>query len=88
MGLFGNTQNLTDRLFYKPNGQMVISALFGAALALAFQRICKDRKCIVITSPPISDISTKIYQFEGECFKYKPYGAKCPENESQIVKSV
>lgn len=87
-GLFPNSQNITDRLFYKPNGQMIVSALFGVALALLFQKICKDRKCIMITAPPVAEVSTKVYQFEGECFKYKPYGAKCPEDTETVVKSV
>jgi len=86
-GLFPNAQKLTNRLFYVPTGQAFVSALFGLALAMVFQKVCKDRKCIVITAPPTADISGKIYQFEGECFKYKPYGVKCPDDK-EIVKSV
>ena len=88
MGLFANPQNLTERLFYKPTGQVFVSALFGVALALLFEKICKDRKCILITAPSVSEMSSKVYQFEGECYKYKPYGTKCPENDSEVVKSV
>lgn len=87
-GLFPNADRLTTRLFYTSNGQMFISALFGLALAMMFQKVCKDRKCIVITAPATSDVVGKTYQFEGECFKYKPYGVKCPTNKSNVVNSV
>jgi len=87
-GLFPNAQKLTTRLFYTSTGQLFISALFGLALALVFQRVCSDRKCIIISAPATMDIVGKTYEFEGECFKYKPYGVKCPEDKSGVVESV
>lgn len=86
-GLFPTADRLTQRLFYEKNGQIFISALFGLALALVFQKVCKDRKCIVITSPK-TDMTKDVYEFEGECYKYSSYGVKCPLNEKDIVKSV
>ena len=73
-----NANELTTRMFYSVKGQIIVSILFGLALAMLFQKVCKDRKCIVITAPATADIANKIYQFEGECFKYTPYGVKCP----------
>ena len=35
-----------DRLFYDSTGQIIVSALFGLALALLFRRICKDN-CVI-----------------------------------------
>ena len=66
-------------------GEIFISALFGIALALIFQKVCKDKKCIVISAPATEEITSKVYQFEGECFKYKPYGISCPEDEKNVV---
>lgn len=85
MGLFSNIDSLSSRLFYTDNGQIFISALFGVALALIFQKVCKDKKCIVISAPATEEITSKVYQFEGECFKYKPYGISCPEDEKNVV---
>jgi hypothetical protein len=82
-----STTVFTDRLFYESKGQIAISALFGLALAFLFRRICKDRKCIVITAPPISDVTSKIYEFEGDCFKYNVEASKCPEDEATIIKN-
>ena len=85
MGLFTNIDSLSSRLFYTDNGQIFISALFGVALALIFQKVCKDKKCIVISAPATEEVTGKVYQFEGECFKYKPYGISCPEDEKNVV---
>jgi hypothetical protein len=87
-GLFPNANHMATRMFYQPNGQIFVSILFGLALAMVFQRVCKDKKCIIITAPSIKEITGKVYQFEGECYKYKPYGSKCPDDETEIVKSV
>jgi hypothetical protein len=84
MGIFSNIDSLSSRLFYTDNGQIFISALFGIALALIFQKVCKDKKCIVISAPATEEVT----QFEGECFKYKPYGISCPEDEKNVVKGV
>jgi hypothetical protein len=83
-----DSKGLTDRMFYENKGQIAVSVIFGLAIAFLFKRVCKDRKCIVIQAPLASEVSSKIYQFEGECFKYKPYETKCPEDEKDVVKSV
>lgn len=83
-----NPEVLTDRMFYSQNGQIIVSAIFGAALALLFQRICKDRKCIVINAPPLESISDNVYQIDEDCFKYTPETTKCPKDRSKIVKNV
>ena len=75
-------------MFYSVKGQIIVSILFGLALAMLFQKVCKDRKCIVITAPATADIAGKVYQFEGECFKYTPYGVKCPASGELIKHSV
>lgn len=82
-----NVHQLTSRMFYSNKGQLIISILFGLAIALLFQRVCKDRKCIIITAPATADIAGKVYQFEGECFKYTPYGVKCPADKKDVVKN-
>ena len=78
---------LTDKLFYEERGQMVISAIFGIALALVFQKICNDRKCIVLKGPSVDEVTSKVFQFEDNCFQYKPLSVKCPESNSKIVKT-
>ena len=84
MGLFPNASNLTDRLFYQPSGQMFVSALFGVAIALMFQKVCKDRKCILIKAPEVKEMTSKIYDFQGDCYKYKTQSIACPTKGSVV----
>ena len=65
-----------DRLFYDETGQIIVSALFGLALALLFRRICKDN-CVIYSSPDIQDIERNIFNLEITCYKYKSYQVKC-----------
>jgi len=78
-------KNITDRLFYETKGQIFISALFGLAIALLFQRVCKDRKCIVIKAPDVKDFTSKVYEFEGECYKYTTTSVSCPKDDSKQI---
>lgn len=74
-----------QRLFYEENGQIVVSALFGLALALVFRRVCKDN-CVLYYAPDIKEIDNKIFKLEDTCYKYKPYSVKCNHNE-KILKN-
>lgn len=67
---------MIDRLFYEKNGQILVSAVFGLALALMFRRVCKDN-CIIFYSPNSDDILNKKFQLEGTCYKYIPTVVKC-----------
>lgn len=71
-------QRLVDRLFYTRVGAIVVSGLFGMALAMMFQRVCKDQRCIVVQSPPMKEINDFIYQInQNSCYKYTPRVVKC-----------
>lgn len=71
-------QRLVDRLFYTPIGAMIVSGLFGMALAFMFQRVCKDKRCVIVQSPPLKDINEFVYRVkDGECYKYTSRVVKC-----------
>lgn len=71
-------QRLVDRLFYTPIGAMVVSGLFGMALALMFQRACAGDKCIQSKAPSLKELQDYIYQIhEDECYLYKPRVVRC-----------
>lgn len=84
MGLFPNANRLADRLFYQPTGQIFISALFGVGLALTLQKVCKDRKCIVIRAPDVKEMTSKVYDFQGECYRYKTHSVPCPKDTKVV----
>lgn len=85
LGLSPNLNKFTSRLFYTGNGQLLVSALFGIALALVFQKVCSDRKCIVIRGVAPAEVTGKTFEFEGECFKYKPSPVECPEDKERLI---
>ena len=72
-----------DRLFYDDTGQLIVSALFGLALALLFRRICKDN-CVLYSAPDIKEIENNIYNLEDTCYKYKSYPVKCNELDKPL----
>jgi hypothetical protein len=69
-----------ERLFYTSTGQLIVSALFGLALALIFRRVCKDN-CTVYYAPYIKDIENKKFKIEDTCYEYKPYSVKCDKTQ-------
>jgi hypothetical protein len=73
------------RLFYEKEGQIVVSALFGLALAIVFRRVCKDN-CVIYFAPDVKEMKNKVFQIEDTCYKYKPYSVKCNRND-KIYKS-
>lgn len=74
-----NVRLVVDKLFYSKTGQIVTSGIFGLAIALLFQRVCKDN-CTVYYAPYVDEISNRSFKLEDTCYKYTPYMVKCQEN--------
>lgn len=72
-----NLNTIVQRLFYDPSGQMLISAVFGLALAFMFRKACKGEHCIVVTPPPMEDIEKYVYTIDGVCYRYVPKVSEC-----------
>ncbi len=66
-----------QRLYYTDIGRIMVSALFGAALAMLFQRVCKDRSCIVIQAPPMKEVVGSIFKNHNTCYEYEPRVVPC-----------
>jgi hypothetical protein len=72
-----------DRLLYSPTGQLLVSAIFGLALALMFRRVCKDN-CLIFYAPYTKDIEGKVFKVEDTCFTYSPYMVGCEKPGSKV----
>lgn len=69
---------VVDRMFYTKWGATAVSIVFGFALAIMFQRVCKDNNCIVIRAPPMKDIQSSVFQVKpGECYRYTTSVVPC-----------
>ena len=75
---------LVKRLFYTRLGQILISILFGVALAFVFQKACKGKKCYVFEAPPMEELNGHIYRIGKDCYKYVPRVVACEDEDEEI----
>ena len=80
-------------MFHQPNfkkiinsesGRIVISILLGLGLATLFNKVCKDKNCIVFNGPVLSEIDGKIYKYGEKCYSYKMQPSKCDPTKRVI----
>jgi len=65
------------RLLDTDIGRFCISAILGLGLASLFNKVCKDRNCLVFNGPILSEFDGKIYKYESKCYKYSLTPSKC-----------
>lgn len=67
------------KLISSPLGKIVLSCVWGFALAMIFQKTCADGRCIVLTGPPMEEVTRKIYDFDGDagCYAFQAYPVAC-----------
>ena len=70
--------HIIERLYHTELGCMLMSALFGVALAFMFQRVCKGSQCTIFKAPPKEEIEDIIYEIHGDgCYMYIPRIVDC-----------
>lgn len=70
---------LINKMFYSAPGQLIISAIFGLAIALLFKRVCKDN-CTMYNAPYTDEIEGNIFKLEDTCYQYMAYMVDCNTN--------
>ena len=65
------------RLLDTEIGRFFISAILGLGLASLFNKVCKDKNCIVFNGPVLSEFEGKIYKHGEKCYKYSLHPSKC-----------
>lgn len=78
--MIGDVRSIMDKLFYTPQGQIIVSAVIGLGISSLFHRVCKDN-CTVYYAPYIEEVKDNIFKLEDTCYKYTPYVVKCQEEE-------
>lgn len=73
-------------LMTSPVGKIVLSCIWGFALALIFQKTCADGRCIVITGPRLDEVRDKIHNFGSEngCYRFQAYPIKCDSRNTPV----
>lgn len=72
-----NAHQITNRLFYTERGQLMVSILFGVALAFMFQKSCRGDKCVVLEPPVPSELAGKVFKVGDACYRYEPRLVPC-----------
>jgi hypothetical protein len=62
-------------------GRFFISAILGIGLATLFNKVCKDRNCLVFNGPILSEFDGKIYKYDNKCYKYSLTPSNCDKNK-------
>lgn len=75
------------RLLYSNSGRILISILLGVGLASLFQKVCKDKDCLIFTGPVISDVDGKIFKHGDNCYKYDIMTTSCDSSKKIIETS-
>ena len=68
--------NIIEKL-KTPTGRIILSIIWGFGLAMLFQRVCKNRKCILFEGPHPADVDGKVFRFGGSCYRYNVRKASC-----------
>jgi hypothetical protein len=76
--------NNINRLFTTDTGKKLMSVILGLGLATLFRESCKSQNCSIYKSPPLEDVTTKIYKHNGKCYKFKEESTTCDANKKNI----
>lgn len=77
-------RSVINKLFYTPMGQLIMSAIFGLALALLFKGVCKDN-CTSYFAPYIDEVQGQTFQLEDTCYEYAPYMVDCSKETNILL---
>jgi hypothetical protein len=75
------------RLLNTPSGRNMISIILGLGLASLFQKVCKDKDCLIFTGPIIEQVDGKIFKHQDNCYKYDIETATCDASKRIIETS-
>ena len=75
------------RLLYSPAGKNLISILLGIGLASLFQRVCKNKDCLIFTGPIFSEVDGNIFKYGENCYKYDLITTTCDASKRIIETS-
>lgn len=65
-------------------GVIMISILWGLALATLFQRVCKGRGCIIFNAPDVDQMKGNTFKHDDKCYQFKPETVGC-SGESNFI---
>jgi len=73
-----------SKFLHTATGKYLMSIVLGLGLASLFRTSCKGINCNVIKAPPLEEIESHVYMYNGECFKIKPENIKCDDKRETL----
>ena len=65
-------------------GHFFISAILGLGLASLFNKVCKDKNCLIFNGPILTEFEGKVYKHGEKCYKYSLNPTKCDKTRRVI----
>jgi hypothetical protein len=65
-------------------GHFFISAILGLGLASLFNKVCKDKNCLIFNGPILTEFEGKVYKHGEKCYKYSLNPTKCEKTKRVI----
>jgi hypothetical protein len=70
-----------DEFFKSYTGRVLVSIIWGLGLAALFRKVCDGTDCMIVEGPDPSDISRKVFRYDGRCIKFQPYYVDCTKSK-------
>jgi len=70
------------KVFKSKSGKILLSVLWGLALAAIFKFTCEGRDCLVYKAPVVQEMTGNTYQHNNECYTFRTETVAC---EGDIV---
>ena len=77
---------MIQRFIHSDAGGVILSIVWGFALAILFRRICTSRECITVYGPKPEDVRDKIMKWNQTCYKIEPRESSCEDPDTEIVR--
>jgi hypothetical protein len=65
-------------------GKLLISVLLGLGIATLFRKSCTDKECIQFKGPKLSDVKETVYNYDNQCYQFKPNPVKCSTDKKVV----
>lgn len=75
------------QVFKSKTGIIIISIVWGLALATLFQRVCKGRGCLIFNAPNVEEVRNNTYAHNNKCYRFKTESTSC-ENKQNIINHI
>ncbi len=62
-----------------PQIKIVLAILWGIGVGLIFRAACYGRKCVIVSAPKEADVTSKVYNENGVCYRLVSTSTTCTD---------